>query len=330
MALGRSHRVVALAYDRLCTFELGLAVEVFGLPRPEFDFPWYDFAVAAVEPGPLRATGGLRIEVDGGLELLSGADTVIAPGWRDPAETPPVALLDALRAAQARGARLVSICSGVFLLAAAGLLDGMTATTHWRYVESLARRYPRITVEPDVLYVDEGAILTSAGSAAGLDLCLHIVRRDHGAAVANAVARRLVIQPHRDGGQGQFIAEPMSSAGDAGAGARLGALLDWLRAHCDEPHEIAALAVRAGMSPRSFARRFKAATGLSPLDWLLRQRVRRAQDLLETSDLPIERIGECCGFGAPETLRHHFRRVLGTTPSAYRRAFGDSALARSD
>ncbi len=314
----RPHRLVVLAHDRLSTFELGLAVEVFGIPRPEFDFPWYDFAVAAVEPGPLRATGGLRLEVDGGLGLLRRAETIVAPGWRDPEETPPAALLAALRRAQDRGARLVSICSGVFILAAAGLLDGRRATTHWRYGAALARRHPAVRVVPDVLYVDEGQVLTSAGSAAGLDLCLHIVRRDHGAAVANAVARRLVLPAHREGGQAQFIAAPLAAEGES----RLGPLLDWMRSHCEQPHEVAALAARAGMSPRSFARRFKQATGLAPLDWLLRQRVRRAQDLLETSDLPIERIGERCGFGAPETLRHHFRRVLGTTPSAYRRAFG--------
>ena len=322
---GKRHRVVALAYDRLCTFEFGLAVEVFGLPRPELDVPWYDFAVAAVEPGPLRATGGIRVEVDGGLGLLERADSIVAPGWRGAEEAPPEPLLAALRAAHGRGARLVSICSGVFLLAAAGLLDGRRATTHWRYVEALARRYPRVRVAPDVLYVDEGDILTSAGSAAGLDLCLHIVRRDHGASVANAVARRLVIAPHREGGQGQFIEAPVARD----VGARLAALLDWLQAHCHEPQSVAAMAARAGMSPRSFARRFKQATGLGPHDWLLRQRVRRAQDLLETTDLPVERIAESCGFGAPETLRHHFRRIAKTTPSAYRRAFGPRQAAIS-
>lgn len=316
---------MALAYDRLCTFEFGLAVEVFGLPRPEFDFPWYDFSVAAVEPGPLRALGGIRIEADAGLELLETADTILAPGWRGAEEPVPEDLLAALRRANERGARLVSICSGVFLLAQAGLLDGRRATTHWRYVEVLTRLYPKIWVEPDVLYVDDGSILTSAGSAAGLDLCLHIVRRDHGAAVANAVARRLVNAPHREGGQGQFIEAPVAKAAAArDGGAKLAALLDWLQENCHEMHSVASLATRVGMSPRSFARRFKRATGLSPHDWLLRQRVRRAQELLETTDLPIERIGEACGFGAPETLRHHFRRIARTTPSAYRRAFGRS------
>ena len=314
----RAHRVVVLAYDRLSTFELGLAVEVFGLRRPELGIPWYDFAVAAFEAGPLRATGGLRIEVDGGLDLLRKAETIIAPGWRDPEETPPAAILEALRKAHKRGTRLVSICSGVFLLAATGLLDGRAATTHWRYASALARRHPKVRVAPDVLYVDEGQILTSAGSAAGLDLCLHIVRKDHGAAVANEVARRLVLPVHREGGQAQFIAAPVAGEGEG----RLAAMLDWMQRHCHEPQVVSALAARAGMSPRSFARRFKQATGLAPHDWLLRQRVRRAQDLLETGDLPIERIGERCGFGAPETLRHHFRRVLGTTPTAYRKAFG--------
>src|SRR6516225_601114 len=204
-----SHKVVVLAYDRLCTFEFGCAVELFALARPELGVPWYEFAVCTLERGPLRAAGGIEVRVRRPLRLLDSADTIVIPGWRDPAEAPPPALLAMLRRAAARGARLCSICSGVFVLAAAGVLDGCRATTHWRYVAQLAARYPRIRVEPNALYVDEGRVLTSAGSAAGLDMLLHLVRRDHGSAVANRVAQRLVVPPHREGGQAQFVPRPM-------------------------------------------------------------------------------------------------------------------------
>ena len=204
------------------------------------------------------------------------------------------------------------------MLAAAGVLDGRRATTHWRYADELARRYPRIRVDPDVLYVDEGPVLTSAGSAAGLDLCLHIVRRDHGTAVANAVARRLVLAPHREGGQRQFVATPVSQRAEPG---RLAALLDWLPAHLDEALSVGDLARRAGMSLRTFQRRFREATGVAPGEWLVRQRIARARHLAETTDLTVEEVATRSGFGAVETLRHHFRRVVGTTPSAYRSAF---------
>ena len=310
--------VVAVAYDGLCTFEFGCTYEVFGLPRPEVNRPWYRFEVCAAEPGRLRAAGGLAVSAPRGLELIEEADTVVMPGWRGPDEPAPPGLLEALGRVTERGGRLVSICSGVFVLAAAGVLDGRRATTHWRYAETLARRYPRIRVDPDVLYVDEGPVLTSAGSAAGLDLCLHIVRRDHGAAVANSVARRLVLAPHRDGGQQQFVAAPV--AGGAGTG-RLSALLDWLPAHIDQPLDIAALARQAGMSVRTFQRRFRDATGAAPGEWLIRQRVARARHLAETTDLTVEQIATRSGFGAVETLRHHFRRAVGTTPASYRRTF---------
>lgn len=197
--------VVALAYDGLCTFEFGVAVEVFGLARPEMGEDWYRFAVAAVDDGEMRATGGVRFTADGGLELVEQAGTIIVPGWRGMDAPVPDALCAALQRAHAKGARLLSICSGVFVLAASGLLDGKRATTHWRYTEALKERYPAITVLPDVLYVDEGTVLTSAGSAAGIDLCLHLIRRDFGTKAANMVARRLVVPPHRDGGQAQFI-----------------------------------------------------------------------------------------------------------------------------
>src|SRR6201997_5178877 len=227
-----SHRVVAVAYDRLCTFEFGCAVELFALPRPELPVKWYEFAVCAAERAPLRAAGGIELRVRHSLRLLDSADTIVIPGWRDPDETPPPALCAKLRVALARGARLCSICSGVFVLAAAGVLDGRRATTHWRYAAQLAARYPRVLVEPNALYVDEGQVLTSAGSAAGLDMLLHLVRRDFGAKIANQVAQRLVVAPHREGGQAQFVPRPVASD----ERGRLARLLDWVRAHPALPH----------------------------------------------------------------------------------------------
>ena len=310
--------VVALAYDGLCTFEFGCTYEIFGLPRPELDRPWYRFEVCAAEPGPLRAAGALAVEAPYDPDLIEQADTVVVPGWRSPDAPVPRALLDALARVSERGGRLVSICSGVFVLAAAGVLDGRRATTHWRYTETLARRYPRIEVDPDVLYVDEGPVLTSAGSAAGLDLCLHIVRCDHGAAVANNVARRLVLAPHREGGQRQFVETPVASRA---AGKRLAVLLDWLPAHIDEHLTVGDLARHAGMSLRTFQRRIRESTGTAPGDWLIRQRVAHARRLAETTTLTVEQIATRSGFRAVETLRHHFRRLVGTTPAAYRRTF---------
>ena len=311
--------VVALTYDDLCTFEFGCTYEIFGLSRPELDRPWYRFEVCAAEPGPLRAAGGLAVQAPHDLSLVERADTVIVPGWRSPDAPVSRSLLDALARVAERGGRLVSICSGVFVLAAAGVLDGRRATTHWRYAEALARRYPRIEVDPDVLYVDEGQVLTSAGSAAGLDLCLHIVRLDHGTAVANTVARRLVLAPHRDGGQRQFVEMPVAAPGGTRS---LAALLDWLPAHMEENLSVRDLARHAGMSLRTFQRRIRESTGTAPSDWLIRQRVARACHLVETTDLTIEQIATRSGFRAVETLRHHFRRLVGTPPTAYRRVFG--------
>lgn len=231
--------VVALVYDGLCTFEYGIAVEMFGLARPEFS-QWYEFASCAVGRGPMRAAGGIRAQAEGGLALLAKAGTIIVPGWRGAQAEPPTALLDALRAAHKRGARLLSFCSGVFVLAAAGLLDGHPATTHWRYADALAARYPKIRIEPDVLYVDEGNLLTSAGSAAAIDLSLHLIRRDFGPQIANQVARRTVVPTHRDGGQAQFIPAPLPEQG-----AALGKLLEWMRRHLDEPLPLSLLAERA-------------------------------------------------------------------------------------
>ena len=314
--------VVVLAYDGLCTFEFGIAVEIFALPRPEMGEEWYRFAVAGVDPGELRATGGFRLVVDGGLELLSEAGTIIVPGWRGADVPVPAALCEQLVAAHRRGARILSICSGVFVLAAAGLLDNRQATTHWRYTDLLQQRYPAIKVTPDVLYIDNGDVLTSAGSAAGIDLCLHLVRRDYGSVAANRVARRLVVSPHRDGGQAQFIQQAVPVAYE---GHRLGALFDYLHARLAEPHTVESLAKFVGMSPRTFLRRFNATTGKTPAQWLLHARLSRSQDLLENSQLSIERIAEEVGFGSVATMRHHFKNQLSTTPAAYRKGFYSSA-----
>ncbi|HDR2891139.1 TPA: transcriptional regulator FtrA [Enterobacter asburiae] len=311
-------RVVVLAYDGLCTFEFGVAVEVFGLPRPEMGDAWYRFAVAAVDEGELRATGGIRILADGDLSLLEQADLIVIPGWRGVDSPVPDALCDALRQASARGCRVMSICSGVFVLAASGLLDGRRATTHWRYSETLKSRFPTIDVVEDVLYQDEGDILTSAGSAAGIDLCLHVVRRDFGMDAANRVARRLVIPPHRDGSQTQQLSRPVAQVRES---QRFGKLFDYLHQHLAQPHSVDSLSQRVGMSQRTFLRRFQDATGTTPARWLLNERLLRAKDYLENSRLSIDSIAEQTGFGQSATLRHHFRQHFALPPAQYRKQF---------
>jgi AraC family transcriptional activator FtrA len=311
------HRVVALTPPGIAPFELGIVVEVFGLDRPELDVPWwYDLVVAAERPGRQPATaGGFSFVVEHGLEALEEADTIVVPGWHG---EPSAAVLGAVRAAHARGARIVSICSGAFLLAAAGLLDGCQAATHWRYASTLAERHPEITVNADVLYVDGGTVLTSAGSAAGIDLCLYIVRRDHGSKVANTVARRLVIPPHRDGGQAQLIELPVASHADDDP---IATVMSWALERLDQPLDLDVLAGRAYMSVRTFSRRFRKATGTTPGRWVLEQRVRASLELLETTDAPIEVVADRVGFGTAATYRHHFAAIMRTTPTSYRRAF---------
>jgi AraC family transcriptional regulator, transcriptional activator FtrA len=313
----RRHRVAALAYDGLCTFEFGCTVELFALDRPELGVPWYEFAVCAGDKGVVRALGGITVAVPNSLSLLEQADTIVIPGWRDAREVPPQALTKRLRRAYDRGARLCSICSGVFVLAAAGILDGKRATTHWRYAELLARQYPRIHVQPNALYVDEEQVLTSAGSAAGLDMLLHLVRKDFGARVANQVARRLVIPPHRQGDQAQFVPRPVC----VDERGRLSKLLDWIRAHLSAAHTIESLARRASMSPRTLQREFRATTGESAYAWLVRERIARARELLEQDSVSMARIAAAVGIGSLESLRYHFRRAIGTTPSEYRARF---------
>lgn len=309
--------VALLAYDGLCTFEFGIMVELFGLPRPEFD-PWYRLVVVAVDEGPLRAAGGLTVEAPGGIERLDSAGTIIVPGWRGLDAPVPARLIEALQQAESEGARILSVCSGVSVLAAAGLLDGRRATTHWRYAEGIEARYPAIEIDPDVLYVDEGSIITSAGSAAGIDMGLHLIRRDFGAATANSVARRLVVPPQRDGGQKQFVDLPMGRAEDEDSIARV---LDLVREDLGGAHSVRGMAAMAGMSERTFARRFKDATGTTPHRWLQVERVRRGQTLLETTTMSLDRIARESGFSSAQLLRLHFKRVVGTPPASYRRMF---------
>lgn len=310
------HNVAVAICDGVSVFELGVVCEVFGVDRTDTGLPGYDFAVCRAEDGPLRTGGGFGIEPGFGLERLAAADLVAVPHWRSPDELPPEPLLDALRSVVERGGRVMSVCSGAFVLAAAGLLDGRRATTHWRYAAALAERYPLVDVDPNVLYVDAGPVLTSAGTAAGIDLCLHLVRSEHGAAVANAVARRMVVPPHRDGGQAQFVEAPVPLP----RRDDLADVLSWAVSHLDSPLSVETLAARALMSPRTFARRFKAATGATPYAWLLHQRTLLAQRLLEDG-LAVEEVARRSGFGSAATLREHFARSRGTSPSAYRRTF---------
>lgn len=310
-------RVVVLAYDGLCTFEFGVAVEVFGLPRPEMGSGWFRYAVCGAEPGPLRAAGGLTVAVEHGLDVLEEADLIVVPGWRGIDAPVPDDLVAALKAAHARGARAMSLCSGIAVLGAAGLLDGRRATTHWRYVAAMAARYPATRFEADRLYVDEGDVLTAAGSAAGIDLCLYVVRDAFGSEAANSVARRLVVTPHRDGGQAQLVEAPVSRRHEA---ARLGPLIDAMRARPGDDHRLDALAARAGMSLRTFQRRFAAATGLPPGEWLIVERLRFARELLEQAGRPcLDDVAEAAGFGTAAAMRHHFRTRLGTSPAAHRK-----------
>lgn len=314
-----AHVIGAYLFDGMSAFELGCVTEVFALPRPELDVtPWYAFRACAGTQRPLRALGGFALVAEHDLRDFSETDTLIVTAVPDVRGEVPSELVDALRSGYERGARIVSICSGAFALAAAGLLDGRRATTHWRYADVFRRRFPRVQLDPDVLYVDEGRVLTGAGSAAGLDLCLHLLRLDHGSTVANAVARRLVLPPHRDGGQAQFIEAPVGPAERDDGVARS---LAWALENLATPISVADLARVAHQSPRSYLRHFALATGTSPLRWLVNQRLAAARELLETGDAPIEQVGAAVGFADPATFRHHFAKVVGTSPSAYRRTF---------
>lgn len=316
----KGHLVAALVHEPISTFEFGCVAEVFGGVRPNVGVDWYDFAVGGVKSGPVMSTGGIPIHIPHGLDLFARADTIIVPCW-DSTEDPPAPLIDALRAAYDRGGRVLSICSGAFVLAAAGILDGRRATTHWMHADELSRRYPKVIVEPDVLYIDEGQVVTGAGSAAGLDMMLHIIRRDHGIKVCNSVARSMVIPPYREGGQAQFVLRPVPKVPDS----RFTRVLEWMRAHATEDVSTEQLASLAAMSQRSFFRRFREATGMAPYDWLIRERIAIVKELLEDGRLSIEQIATEAGFKAAETMRHHFRRIVGRSPADYRRTFAGGA-----
>lgn len=313
--------VAVITYDGLCTFEFGIAVEVFGLPRPEFEFPWYEFTVVSSEHRRVRAMGGITVEADAGLETLKDAQTIIIPGWRDRTEHPPEQLIIAIQDASQRGARCISICSGVFVLAAAGLLDGKRATTHWRHMPCLKQLYPEIHIEEDVLYVDEGNIITSAGSAAGIDACLYLIRKDFGSKVANDVARRLVTPPHRDGGQAQFVSTPMQVR----PGKSIGLAMDWARERLSDPIKLEDMAASVHKSERTFLRRFRETVGITPMVWLQRERMFKAQELLEVSTVSLADIASQCGYQSLETFRVSFKRTIGTSPAAYRSRFQNNA-----
>ncbi|MBC3839857.1 helix-turn-helix domain-containing protein [Streptacidiphilus sp. 4-A2] len=315
--------VAAVLIQDFAPFEFGVLCEVFGIDRTEEGVPAFDFKVCGEHPGkPLTSNIGFDLIPPHGLDVLARAD-LIGVAAADRRDDYPPAVLDALRAAAARGATLLSVCSGAYLLGAAGLLDGRTCTTHWRYVDDLARRFPQAKVDPDVLYVDDGAVVTSAGTAAGIDACLHLVRRELGSGPANAIARRMVVPPQREGGQKQYIALPMPEC----TGDSLQPVLSWMLEHLDAEHSVASLARRARMSERTFARRFGSETGTTPHKWLTRQRVLHAQHLLEETALTIEEIARSTGLGNGALLRHHFRRIVGVSPKDYRGNFAERPVA---
>jgi transcriptional regulator GlxA family with amidase domain len=305
------HRVAVLALDGVTPLDLAIPAQIF---TARLETP-YEMTLCGLGP-TVTTTAGFTLAPEAGLDGLRAADTVIVPGF-DPITPLPEPALSALADARDRGRRVVSICTGAFALAEAGVLDGLHATTHWQHIDELERDYPGVTVERDVLYVDQGDVLTSAGVCCGIDLCLHIVRRDLGAVTANRIARGLVAAPHRDGGQAQYVPAPVAVAGETSlSGTRA-----WALARLDEPLALRVLARHAGVSQRTFIRRFTEETGTTPLQWLLNARLSRARELLETTDHPVDRIARDCGLGTATNLRLHFRRALDTTPTAYRRAF---------
>ena len=316
-------RVAVLTYDRMSMLEFAVACEIFGPTfARELDVPWYDLVVCG-ESAAVRFDNGLLLQVPRALTAARRAHTIVLPPCDDP-DSVSDATLDIIRRAHARGARIISLCTGAFVLARTGLLDGRRAVTHWDECTRFAAQYPRVTLDPGVLYVDEGDILTSAGSAASIDLCLYVVRCDLGAEISTALARQLVVQPHRDGGQAQYIDTPMPTASTA---EPIADTLAWMSEHLDRDMTIATLAARAAMSQRSFARHFVGTTGSTPYQWLLRQRIHQAQRLLEGTDLPVDVVANRVGLGNATNLRKHFRRVLDTSPHAYRRAFRSPELS---
>ncbi|MBU6993519.1 GlxA family transcriptional regulator [Ferrovum myxofaciens] len=314
--------IAVIAFEGISPFHLSIPCEVFGTDRSAAGVPRFDLRICAVEAGSLSTASGFTITVPYGLEGVASADTVIVPSWHDPQVLPPEPLLEALRAAHARGACLVGLCLGTFVLAAAGILDGHPATTHWLCARELAYRYPRIQINPDVLYVDDGDVVTSAGVSAGIDCCLHLLGKWYGAEIASRVARRMVVPLHRQGGQAQYIELPLPIEGKD---KRLSAVLDWAVLHLDRLLDIDTLVEQARMSRRTFTRRFRKATGTTVSDWLRHQRLALAQRLLETTDQPIDLIAARAGFGSSVSMRQQFRDVLQISPSLYRREFRGQA-----
>ncbi|MDQ0787132.1 helix-turn-helix domain-containing protein [Streptomyces sp. B3I8] len=314
----RKEIVAVLLFSGGPIFESSIPLSVFGIDRQDAGVPRYRLLVCGGEEGPLRTTGGLELTAPHGLEAISRAGTVVVPAWRSITSPPPEEALDALRRAHEEGARIVGLCTGAFVLAAAGLLDGRPATTHWMYAPTLAKRYPSVHVDPRELFVDDGDVLTSAGTAAGIDLCLHIVRSDHGNEAAGALARRLVVPPRRSGGQERYLDRSLPE--EIGADP-LAEVVAWALEHLHEQFDVETLAARAYMSRRTFDRRFRSLTGSAPLQWLITQRVLQAQRLLETSDYSVDEVAGRCGFRSPVALRGHFRRQLGSSPAAYRAAY---------
>jgi AraC family transcriptional activator FtrA len=310
------HRVVAICLNGLVAFDLTAPAQAFGLAAKPGGEPLYEFSTCSLGGKAVRTTSGFSVAPDAGLQVLRRAQTVVVPGYANLFAPPPGEVLDALRAAARHGARLMSVCTGAFALAHAGALDGIRATTHWAWAAELARRFPAVDVDPDALFVDEGDVLTSAGLSAGIDLSLHVIRRDFGAQAGEQVARHMVAPPHREGGQAQFF-KPQP----ADAGGSLEPTRRWAAARLAEPLDVAAMSRHAGVSPRTFARRFRAETGTTPLQWLLSQRVLEARRLLESTRLPVEEVAWRTGFGTAASLRDHFRRATATTPTAYRRSF---------
>ena len=310
-------KVAVLVVDRVSPFELGVLCEVFGIDRTQDGFPGYEFTLCSPDGAPVMTQSGFSVTPNADLAPLDEADLVAVPAH--PLDTVvPDEVYAAVRRAADRGAYVLSVCSGAFLLGKAGVLDGRRCTTHWKYTDEMARRFPDAKVQPDVLYVADGNILTSAGTAAGIDLCLYLVRAEHGSATATALARRMVVPPHRDGGQAQYVEAPVPRTSDA---PTLEPLLEWMITTLDQAHTVETLAEQAHMSPRTFARRFKAETGGTPHDWLTAQRVLLARRLLEDTDLSVDAIALRAGFGNAPTLRHHFTRRVGATPQLYRSTF---------
>ncbi len=313
------HRVVALCLDGVVAFDLAAPAQAFAVASTPGGEPHYEFSTCSLDGGELTSTTGFGVVPEGDLGLLERADTVVVPAYFDVFSAPPAEAIEALRGAAERGTRVISVCTGAFALAHAGLLDGRRATTHWAFAGELAARFPAVAVDSAALYVDQGAVMTSAGLSAGIDLCLHVIREDCGAAVGERVARHMVAAPHREGGQAQFIERPpLAPTGDSGS---LEETRRWAVERLHEPLDVAAMAGHASVSPRTFARRFREETATTPLQWLLNQRVQEARRLLEETDLPIDAVAWQAGFGTAASLRDHFRRVTATTPTAYRRSF---------